>query len=148
MKIFAKNKRAKFDYELKDQFEAGISLTGGEVKSVKAGDVDLTGSYVYIDNEGNAQWMNGNIKKYEHQNMNFVHYEETRSRQLLLSKREIKKLLDLIQQKNLTIVPTIIYANKRGKIKLEIYSAKGKKVADKRESIKERDQKRESKNYY
>ncbi len=137
MKIFAKNRRAKFDYEFLDKFEAGISLTGSEVKSVKAGDVDLSGSYVVVDNNGNVQWLNGTIKKYAFQSMG--QHEETRTRQLLLKKREIKKIIENINEKKLTVIPYIIYAKSNGKLKLEILLAKGKNIHDKRETIKKRD---------
>ncbi|BDU67413.1 MAG: SsrA-binding protein [Candidatus Tyloplasma litorale] len=146
MKVYSKNKRAKFDYELMDKYVAGISLLGTEVKSIKSGNSDLTGSYIFIDSNNNAQWINGYIKKYEFQTQGT--HEEKRTRQLLLNKKEIKKLKDETQLKRNTIVPYAILGDKKGIIKLEIFVAKGKNKADKRESIKERDSKRESKRYY
>ena len=144
MKIISKNKRAKFDYELIDKYEAGIALIGTEVKSIKEGNVDLSGSYIIIDTNNNAQWLNGNIAKYKFQTQGT--HEEKRNRQLLLNKRELKKLKNDITLKRLTIIPYIIYINRKGIIKLEIYTAKGKNVRDKRQTIKERDSKRETKN--
>ena len=146
MKIYSKNKRARYDYEFLKKYEAGISLLGSEVKSIKNGDVDLTGSYIIIDSLNNAQWINGNISKYKFDTQ--TSHEETRTRQLLLSKREIKKLREDIQLKRLTLIPYIIYANNSGKIKLEIHVARGKNTKDKRETIKRRDQQRENKKYY
>lgn len=145
MKVFAKNKRAKFDYELKEQFYAGISLLGTEVKSIKNGDVDLTSSYVVIDKDGNAQWLNGKVKKYEFQTQGS--HEESRTRQLLLHRKEIKKIASAIAEKRYTVVPYAIGATNKGHIKLELYLAKGKNVKDKRETIKKRDQERESSRY-
>lgn len=145
MKIFAKNRRAKFDYEFKDMFIAGISLLGTEVKSIKNGDVDLTSSYIVIDNDGNAQWLNGRIKRYNFQTQGS--HDESRTRQLLLKKREILKISSAINEKRYTVVPYAIGATNRGHIKLEIYLAKGKNVKDKRETIKRRDAERESSKY-
>lgn len=145
MHIYAKNRRAKYDYEFKDKFIAGISLLGTEVKSVKKGDVDLTSSYVVIDNKGNAQWLNGKIKKYAFHTQGS--HDESRTRQLLLSKREISKISSAIAEKRYTVVPYAIGATNRGLLKLEIYLAKGKNTKDKRETIKQRDLERESSRY-
>ena len=142
MKIYAKNKKAKFDYEFLNKYEAGISLLGTEVKSIKEGGVDLSGSYIVIDSNDNPQWLNGHINKYQFQTQGT--HEEKRTRQLLLKKREIKKISNDINLKRLTVIPYIIYANHRGNIKLEFYTAKGKNVRDKRSTIKQRDLERES----
>ena len=146
MKIISKNKRARYDYEFVDKYEAGISLIGTEVKSIKEGNVDLSGSYIVIDDKNNAQWLNGNIARYKFQTQGS--HEERRTRQLLLNKREIKKLKNDVTLKRFAIIPYIIYINRKGNIKLEIHSAKGKNTRDKRQTIKERDIKRESKEYY
>ncbi len=146
MHVYSKNKKAKFDYELLDMFVAGIALKGTEVKSIKAGGCDLTGSYVVIDNDGNAQWLNGNITKYQFQTSGS--HEERRTRQLLLNKKELRKLKQELQLKRLTLIPYCIGANNRGKLKLEFYTAKPKKLHDKRETIKQRDAQRESKRHY
>ncbi len=145
MKIVAKNRRARFDYELKDTFEAGISLLGSEVKSIKCGDVDLSGSYIVFDDKGSLQWLNGTIKKYEYQTMGS--HDETRTRQLLLHKREIKKIWNAVNLERLTVVPTILYINHHGIIKIEIATARGKKKYDKREIIKKRDLERKEMKY-
>lgn len=142
MKILAKNKRAKFDFELKDTFEAGISLLGSEVKSIKDGKVVLDSTYVNIKN-GNANLINMNVSNHESY---LEKHEEKRTRRLLLNKHEIKKINDAIKLQRLTVVPTILYVNKRGIIKIEIAIAKGKNVSDKREREKERDKEREIKN--
>lgn len=146
MKIYSKNKKVKYDYNLLDKYQAGISLFGTEVKSIKNGDVDLTGSYIVIDKNMNAQWLNGNISKYKFQTQGS--HEPRRTRQLLLKKREIKKILDKVNQQKLTIVPYILYADYKSNLKLEIYLAKGKSNQDKREAIKARDSERESSKYY
>ena len=142
MKIYAKNKRAKYDYEFINKYEAGIALLGTEVKSIKEGGVDLTGSYIIIDNDGNPQWLNGTVNKYHFQTQGS--HDETRTRQLLLHKREIKKIADEINLKRLTAIPYLIYANHQGNLKIEFYTAKGKNVRDKRNSIKQKDQEREA----
>ncbi|NQX83407.1 MAG: SsrA-binding protein SmpB [Mycoplasmataceae bacterium] len=146
MKIFAKNKKAKFDYELLEKYNAGISLLGTEVKSIKNGDVDLSGSYVVIDSNNNAQWINGNITKYTFQTQGT--HDEKRTRQLLLKKKEIIKLKNEVNLKRLTLIPYTIYSNNNGHIKLELYVSRGKNTKDKREHIKERDSKKESSRYY
>ena len=143
MKIYAKNKKAKFDYEFLNKFEAGVSLLGTEVKSIKEGGVDLSGSYIVIDSDGNPQWLNGHINKYHFQTQGT--HEEKRTRQLLLNKREIKKINNDINLQRLTAIPYIIYANHKGNIKLEFYTARGKNVRDKRNAIKQKDLERESK---
>ncbi len=146
MHVYSKNRKAKYDYELLDKFVAGISLEGTEVKSIKSGGCDLTGSYVLIDSNNNAQWVNGNITKYQFQTRGS--HEERRVRQLLLTKKEIRKLKQELQEKRLTLIPYAIGANNRGKLKIEFYTAKPKKNHDKRETIKQRDAQRESKRHY
>ncbi len=142
MHVYAKNRKAKYDYEFKEKFIAGISLLGTEVKSIKNGDVDLSSSYVVIDSNGNAQWLNGKIKKYSFQTQGS--HDETRTKQLLLKKREIKKISSSISEKRYTVIPYLIVSTNKGLIKLEIYLAKGKNIRDKRETIKQRDIKREN----
>ncbi len=145
MHIYSKNKKAKFDFELKEKYLAGISLLGTEVKSIKNGGCDLTQSYIYIDNKNNAQWLNGYISKYEFQTTGT--HEERRTRQLLLSKKEIRKIKNEVQLNNSVLIPYSLGANKRGKLKLEFYVSKPKKNYDKRETIKKRDSQRESKRF-
>lgn len=139
MKILAQNKKAFHDYDLVEFFETGIELKGTEVKSCKVGKVNLRDSYVRIkDNE--AFILNMNISPYEQGNI--MNHEPTRTRKLLLHRREINKLLGKTQEKGLTIVPLKIYLVKN-LVKIEIALAKGKQSHDKRNSIKEKDLKRE-----
>lgn len=139
MKILAQNKKAFHDYELIEHFEAGIALEGTEVKSCKAGKVNLRDAYVRIkDNE--ALVLNMNISHYEQGNI--MNHEPTRTRKLLLHRKEINKLVGKSQEKGLTIVPLKIYLVKN-LVKMEIALAKGKQSHDKRNSIKEKDLKRE-----
>lgn len=139
MKILAQNKKAFHDYELIEYFEAGIALEGTEVKSCKAGKVNLRDAYVRIkDNE--AFVLNMNISHYEQGNI--MNHEPTRTRKLLLHRREINKLVGKSQEKGLTIVPLKIYLVKN-LVKMEIALAKGKQAHDKRNTIKEKDLKRE-----
>lgn len=139
MKILAQNKKAFHDYELIERFEAGIVLKGTEVKSCKAGKVNLRDAYVRIkDNE--ALLLNMNISHYEQGNV--MNHEPTRTRKLLLHRKEINKLIGKTQEKGFTIVPLKIYLV-RNLVKIEIALAKGKQSHDKRNSIKEKDLKRE-----
>lgn len=140
MKTIIENKKAYFNYEILEKFEAGISLIGQEVKSIKTRGVSLTGSYVVLkDNE--VFWIGINIPPYQPKNAP-KDYNPARTRKLLLKKSEIKYLIGKTRQKGLTLVPLRVYT-KNGKIKLEFGIAKGKKKADKRESIKKRESQRE-----
>ncbi|MFH1509417.1 MAG: SsrA-binding protein SmpB [bacterium] len=142
MKILAKNRRAKFDYHLKEFFEAGIVLTGQETKSTKGGNISLKGSYVTLHPvKGKPGYMeafllNAHISPYKHAG-ELPDYDPVRTRKLLLKKAEIRKLIGKKQAEGLTIVPTKVYT-KRRKIKVEIALARGKKQYDKREGIKQR----------
>ena len=140
MKLIAKNKKAYFDYEIIDTLEAGISLLGSEVKSVKLGRISLKESYVEIK-EGEAFLVNCNISPYEAANI--FNHEPRRERKLLLHRRELKRWMGKIREKGLTIVPTKVQVNKKGLIKLEIALVKGKRAYQKREAIRERDRNRE-----
>ncbi|MEW5914625.1 MAG: SsrA-binding protein SmpB [Thermodesulfobacteriota bacterium] len=139
LKVVARNKRARFDYELGDRFEAGLVLTGTEVKSLRLGKASLNEAYVRIkDGEG---WLVGcQIQPYP-----FAYYdnhEPTRPRKLLLHKREIRRLTGKVAEQGYSLIPLAIYF-KQGKAKMEIALAKGRKKADKRAVIKKRDQERE-----
>jgi SsrA-binding protein len=136
-----KNKKAYFDYEILEKYEAGIELKGTEVKSIREGKVNLRDSFVRIEN-GEAYLFNAYIAPYTHGNL--FNHEPTRRRKLLLHKREIKRLLGKVQEKGLTIVPLRMYFNKRGKVKVEIALVRGKKKYDKREAIKRRELEREA----
>lgn len=138
----AGNKKALFDYEILEKFQAGLVLTGQEVKSVKAGHMSLKGTYVTFHN-GDAYLTNANISKYP-QAGNLPDYEPTASRRLLLRKREIRYLQGKLAEKGLTIVPLSVYTKNRF-IKVEIAVGRGKKQYDKRETIKKRDTEREIK---
>ena len=141
MTAYAINKKANFDYEILKTFEAGLVLTGPEVKSVRTSTVSLKGGFVHIHD--NAAWLtNVHIPKYKFAG-NLKEYDPERTRKLLLSKQEISYLMGKSQEKGLTIVPLRVY-NKGRHIKLELGVAKGKKKYDKRESIKRRDVKRQT----
>lgn len=133
------NKKAFFDYEILEKYEAGLALLGFEVKAIKAGHISLQGSYVVIrDNE--LYLLNANVSPYQPKNTP-TDYDPTRSRKLLLHKSEINSLIGKMSHKSLTLVPLSVYIN-GGKIKLEFALARGKKKFDKRETIKEREDQR------
>ncbi len=138
MPTLATNKRAHFDYEIKDTFVAGLVLSGAEVKSVKDGNVSLAGSYVTTAS-GNANLINAHIGPYKYARIDG--YNPTQTRQLLLKKSEINELLG--KEKGLVIVPIEIFQTKQGWIKLKLGIGKAKKKTDKRETIKKRDLERE-----
>ncbi|WP_456400665.1 SsrA-binding protein SmpB [Persephonella sp.] len=138
-KIIATNKQAYHNYNILDTYEAGLVLKGSEVKSIREGSVNLRDSFIRIDN-GEAFIYNMYIAPYKPASK--LQHDPYRKRKLLLHKREILKLMGKVQEKGLTIIPTKLYL-KNGKVKLEIALAKGKAKYEKRESIKERDIKRE-----
>lgn len=140
MPILAKNKKAIYDYEILEKYKAGIVLTGQEVKSIRMGRMNLLGSYVVIRGE-EVFLIGAKVPAYQPKNAP-SDYDEQRSRKLLLTKQEIKKLLGLAQQKGLTMTPLSVYTE-RGKIKLEFALVKPKKKQDKRETIKKREAERE-----
>jgi SsrA-binding protein len=142
MKIFADNKRARFDYDVKENFNAGLVLTGAEVKSLKSGNVSLTGSYVTVSARG-AQLINCHIGPYKYAPNE--KYLPTQTRQLLLNKSEIHKLLG--KEKGLVIIPLEIFLGNRGLVKIRIGLGKARKKTDKREYIKKREAQKEIKNY-
>lgn len=139
MKTLAKNKKAYFNYEILERFEAGIILIGQEVKSIKAGRISLAGSFVVLRN-GEVFLIGANVPAWQPKNAP-PDYNPERSRKLLLKKSEIKNLIGKSKQKSLTSIPLRVYT-KRGKIKLEFAIAKGKKKVDKRETIKKRETER------
>ena len=139
-KVVAENRRARFDYFVEDRYEAGIQLTGTEVKSLRSGEGSIAESYATID--GEEVWLiNSHIPEYSHGNR--LNHEPRRQRKLLMRGREIAKLHGAITRQGLTLVPLSIYFNGRGRAKIELALARGKKVHDKRETVKERDWKRE-----
>jgi SsrA-binding protein len=136
----AVNRKARFHYEIGEVFEAGIALTGTEVKSLRNGKATIAESYA--DARGGELWLvNANIPEYLQANRN--NHEPRRARKLLLHRRQINKLIGAIEREGMTVVPLKLYFNKRGRAKMEIALARGKKLHDKRASIKKRDWSRE-----
>lgn len=134
-KVISTNRKARHDYFLEDTFEAGMSLRGTEIKSIRAGQVSLKEAHIEVD--GSEAWLiNAHIAPYESAGQ--FNHEPRRRRRLLLHKREIHRLFDRVRQKGYTIVPLRLYI-KRGKAKLEIALAKGKRQYDKRKEISKRD---------
>ena len=138
-----KNKKAYFDYFILDELEAGISLSGTEIKSIRKGSVDLKDTFVNIKNN-EAYVLNMYIAKYEEGNI--FNHDERRTRKLLLHKKEILKLKEKVKMEGLTIVPLKLYF-KKNKVKILIGIAKGKKQYDKRASLKEKDLQKEARYY-
>jgi SsrA-binding protein len=139
-KIIIKNKKASFNYELTDFFTAGIVLTGTEIKSIRLGKASLTDSYCLI--EKGELWSKG-IQISEYFFGTYNNHIPRRDRKLLLTKKELHKISRLTKETGFTIVPTKMFINEKGLAKLDIAVAKGKKAWDKRESLKEREDKRE-----
>jgi len=134
------NRRARHDYELLEKLEAGISLTGSEVKSLRAGQASLEEAYAFIKN-GDVCLIGANISPYPQ--AGYAQHAPKRERRLLLHRREIKKLESRVTTKGLTLVPLQLYFNDRGIVKVELALARGKHYADKRSDIKARDERRE-----
>jgi SsrA-binding protein len=139
--VLAENKKAYFDYQILEIFEAGLVLLGTEVKSIRDGQMSLKGAYIVITAKGEPELIGARIPPYQPNNTQ-ADYRSDRTRKLLLNKKEIDYLIGKSHQKGLTFVPLHVY-NKKGRIKLEFGIGKGKKEFDKRENIKERDTKRE-----
>jgi SsrA-binding protein len=138
-KLIADNRRARHDYHLVERFEAGLVLTGTEVKSLRDGRAVLSGAYADV-RDGEA-WLHGaEIAVYE--NGNRANHEPTRARKLLLHRREIDRLYGQVREKGLTVVPTRLYF-KDGRVKVELALARGKDVRDKRRTIADRDARRD-----
>lgn len=139
-KVVAENRRARFDYFIDQVFEAGIVLTGTEVKSLRFGEGSITESYAEVKND--EVWLvNSNVPEFSHGNR--FNHEPKRPRKLLLKEREIAKMHGAVAREGMTLVPLSIYFNGKGRAKVELALARGKKAHDKRETIKERDWKRE-----
>lgn len=134
------NRKAKYEYALVDEFEAGIMLKGTEVKAMRSGNANLSDAYCVFDN-GNLIIKSMFIAEYDHGNVN--NHETRADRRLLLRKPELRKIKRKLDEKGLTLVPYKIYFSDRGFVKLNIWLAQGKKSFDKRNSIKEKDVKRE-----
>jgi SsrA-binding protein len=141
VKTVAENRRARFEYFLEDMFEAGIALTGTEVKSLRFGEGSIAESYAEV--RGNEAWLvNANIPEFSHGNRH--NHEPKRPRKLLLHERELNKLRSGVERDGMTLIPLAIYFNGRGRAKVELALAKGKKLHDKRATEKARDWKREA----
>lgn len=139
-RINIKNRRAYFDYEILDKFEAGIMLTGTEVKSIRDGKASIAEAYCYITSKGELLIRNMHIAEYTQGSHN--NHDTTRLRKLLLHKREIEKIQNKVKEKTMTIIPLRVYLNDRGIAKMEIGVGRGKKTFDKRDSIKAKENKR------
>ncbi|HEX2981239.1 MAG TPA: SsrA-binding protein SmpB [Anaerolineaceae bacterium] len=140
VKVISTNRKANFEYFLLDHFEAGLSLQGTEIKSVRAGHVSLSEAFIRIDNGRDAWLMNAHIAPYDPASR--FNHDPKRPRRLLLHQREIREMWDAVRMKGVTIVPVKIYL-KEGLAKLDVAIAKGKKQYDKRSEIAKRDQERE-----
>jgi SsrA-binding protein len=139
-KVIADNRQARFRYEILETYEAGIELKGTEVKSIREGRVNLRDGYGLIRN-GQAWLLNVHVSPYN-QSSDYFNHDPLRTRRLLLHKKEIRKLVGQLEQQGLTLVPLKLYF-KRGLVKVSLGLGKGKKLHDKRETIKERQDKRE-----
>jgi SsrA-binding protein len=140
-KLIADNRRARFDYDLLERFEAGIVLQGTEVKSLRNGKLNLGDSYCVIERDGEVYLKDAHISPYSHGT--HANHEPLRTRKLLLNRGEIRRLAQRVREKGLTLIPTRVYL-KKGWVKVEIALAKGRKKYDKREKIKERDADRDT----
>ena len=144
LKIISNNRKARFNYFFKEFFEAGIVLKGSEVKSLRDGKANISEAYAF-DNKGEIYLVNSHIPLYKESSYN--NHDPRRNRKLLLNKREINKLIGNINREGLTLIPTKLYF-KKGKAKIEIAVAKGKKLYDKRLTKKKRDWNREKAKYF
>ena len=144
LKIISLNRKAKFNYFFKEFYEAGIMLKGSEVKSLRDGKVNISDSYAF-DQHGELYLVNSHIPSYKESSYN--NHDPKRNRKLLLNKREINKLIGRINREGYTLIPTKLYF-KKGKAKVEIAVAKGKKQYDKRHTKKQRDWDRERSRFF
>tara|TARA_R110000868_G_scaffold166824_1_gene401011 strand:+ start:1478 stop:1936 length:459 start_codon:yes stop_codon:yes gene_type:complete len=138
--INIKNKKARFQYEILDKYTAGIVLTGTEIKSIRSGKASITESFCEFNEGGELFVINMTIQEYAFGN--YYNHRPKATRKLLLNKKELKKLNKEVQNTGLTIIPLRLFINEKGYAKLTIALAKGKKLFDKRETIKDRDNKR------
>jgi SsrA-binding protein len=139
-KIVAENRRARFDYSIEDVYEAGIALTGTEVKSLRFGEGSIAESYAEVK-DGEVWLINATVPEFSHGNR--FNHEPKRPRKLLLHEREIAKMFGAVARQGMTLVPLSVYFNSRGRAKVELAVARGRKAPDKREYEKEKDWKRE-----
>ena len=141
LKVAAENRRARYNYEIGETFEAGLMLTGTEVKSLRTGKATIAESYASVDRAGELFLVNATIPEYLQANR--FNHEPKRPRKLLLKTREIVKLSQGTEREGMTIVPLRIYFNEQGRAKIEIALARGKHSYDKRETLKQKDHQRE-----
>ncbi|TZG28035.1 SsrA-binding protein SmpB [Sphingomonas montanisoli] len=139
-KVVAENRRARYEYFLEEFFEAGIALTGTEVKSLRFGEGSIAESYAEVK-DGQVWLVNANVPEYNFGNR--FNHEPKRPRKLLLRERQIEKMRNAVSREGMTLVPLSVYFNGRGRAKVELALAKGKKLHDKRDTEKARDWKRE-----
>ena len=140
IKVVAENRKARFNYAIEDTIEAGIALTGTEVKSIRSGKATIAESYA--DSRDGELWLiNANIPEYLQANRS--NHAPKRPRKLLLHKRQINKLIGAVEREGMTLIPLKLYFNERGRAKIELALAKGKKLHDKRETEKKRSWDRE-----
>ncbi|MBF0614721.1 MAG: SsrA-binding protein SmpB [Magnetococcales bacterium] len=139
IKPITENRKGRFNYEILESFEAGVVLTGTEVKSLRAGKINLSDSFAVIQ-RGELTWLNANIAVYTHGNLN--NHDPLRTRTLLVHKHELRRLIGITKEKGLTLVPLRAYW-KDGRVKLQVGIGRGKKLYDKRETVKEREWERE-----
>ncbi len=138
-KIVVRNRKAHFEYEIVERHEAGIVLTGSEVKSLRAGQMDIADAYV--ESVGGELWL-VNARIAEYKNANRYNHDPLRKRKLLMNRIEITRITVKIREKGLTVVPLTVYFTERGKAKVEIGLVRGKRLVDKREDIRRRDEER------
>lgn len=141
VKVVADNRKARYNYEIGETFEAGLALTGTEVKSLRSGKATIAESYAHVDRSGEAWLVNANIPEYLAGNR--FNHAPKRPRKLLLKSREIAKLAQAVEREGMTVVPLKLYFNAKGRAKLQIALGRGKKLHDKRETEKKRDWGRE-----
>ncbi|WP_405206967.1 SsrA-binding protein SmpB [Aquimarina sp. LLG6339-5] len=139
-KINILNRKAKFEYEFLDKYTAGIKLVGTEIKAIREGKAGIAESFCEFHNNGELFVINMNIEEYSH--ATYFNHNPKSERKLLLNRQELKKLEKEVKNSGLTIIPTRLFVNDRGLAKLDIALARGKKLYDKRETIKDRDNKR------
>lgn len=139
--INIQNKKARFEYEILEKYTAGMVLTGTEIKSIRASKASIAESFCEFNDQGELFVINMTIQEYAYGS--HYNHRPKAERKLLLNKRELKKLAKDVETKGLTIVPLKLFINEKGLAKLEIALAKGKKIYDKRETIKDRDNKRD-----
>ena len=140
IKVVAENRKARFNYSIEDTVEAGLALTGTEVKSIRTGKTTI--AEAYADARGTEIWLvNANIPEYGHGNR--LNHEPKRDRKLLLHRKQINRLIGAVDREGMTLIPLKLYFNERGRAKLQLALAKGKKLHDKRETLKKRDWSRE-----